>query len=293
MSKPENLDNSYLYGLFYGDSGAGKTRLMGTAMLDPRTYPLLVLNARGQPSSLRFLDPRPLVLRIESMKDFNPIYDWILDDQPEPTVFGDVDWGSEDFIYVCEKLPEPFKYIYPYLAEIEERKFKCLGIDSITQVQRIADDQILGYDTYAADIIPPNSTYPTYNKLLGMMTKLTDHHFELPIHVIMTALSRHSEMPTLGITKYYPFLRGQSALEVPSYAELVGRLVPLASLAQQQMTKLSKDPELKKEFAGRVPYNVLFTRGGRDFIAKWQGVENPPDMIVEPTITKILDIMGV
>jgi hypothetical protein len=196
------------------------------------------------------------------------------------------------WLAAAEKLPQPWPSVYRYLGVKETDKFKSFAVDSITQVQRIANDIVMDEPSsaYTPESIPAKRGYSDYQKLLDMLTRFADHHYKLPIHVFMTALCRHSEMPTLGITKYYPFLWGQAALEVPSYAELVGRLINIESLATQQINAMSS--QFKPAFKDEQPFNVLYTRGGRDYIAKWQGPMNPPDLIINPTIRKLLDVLN-
>ena len=296
--EPESFENVYLRTLFYGDSGSGKTRLLGTAMLCEDTCPMLILNARGQPISLRFLKDRPLVMTIRKMEDFNSAFAWITNNQPLPKLLSsyyDVDdsvWTVEgtNIANTVNELPNPFNYIYEYLIQRGDSRFKTLGIDSITQVQRIANDIVVeNVDTYVPNTIPNKRTYPHYQKLLDMLMKFADEHYMLPCHVLMTALCRHSEMPGDDITRYYPFLLGQGAHEVPSYAELVGRLVNVRSLTTQ-ITKAVTD-NFVPTYRGEQPFNVLYTQGSRNFVAKWQGPEGPPAVVINPTIKKLLDVI--
>jgi hypothetical protein len=290
----ETFEETHLHALFYGNSGSGKTHLLGTCMLHEDTSPLLVLNARGQPITFRNFpeDKRPLVLTVESMEDFNDIYAWVSAGQPVHRSLSEFTfdaWGSDAWLEAVEKLPTPFNHIYKYLHQHNTRQFKSLGIDSITQVQRISSDTVYGKaSSWRPSWQPPKTSYSGFHTILGQMTKLADYHFQLDVHVIMTALERHNEMPTLGITKYYPFLWGQSSLEVPSYAECVGRLINIDSLPVQKVRRMkSEEPE---EFRDSEPYNALLLKGGRDYIAKWQGVSGPPDVIVNPTIGKLMHI---
>jgi len=255
---------------------------------------MLLLNARGQPITLRNFEDRPLVFTIEVMEDFNEFYTWIANDQPLPKSMvevmkeEEVQWGSEGWFAILEDLPAHWATVYEYLAEHNVQKFRSLGVDSITQVQRIARNKIVGYNEFAPNTVPNATKYPQFQSLLAMMMGFADHHYKLPCHVFITALSRRNEVPTLGITQYYPFLWGQSALEVASYAELVGRLVPVQNLPTQKFNAL------KKREGKRNPndmFNVLLTRGGQDFIAKWQGPMDPPDYIVNPTVQKVIDVI--
>lgn len=288
--------------LVYGDSGSGKTHLIGTFQECPETSPVLVLNARGQPVTLRHFDPPPLVLDLESMKDFNVPYQWIKAGQPwEPvekaaTTDKVASWGGVD--------PTPFlKAIWNYFDSVcgnpgtEELmetgrsgtfKFKTAAVDSITQVQRIALDAIVGN----VDALPGDDLKPTqiqhWGAALGQLTKLADLYYQLPINVILTALTRRDTIQAMGLTLFCPFIWGQSSLEVPSHAEIVGRLINIESMRQKQATAVRS--EHPQEFANA--FNVLLTRGGRTYMAKWQGVLNPPDLVISPTAQKLIGIVN-
>lgn len=263
----------YLRMLIYGDSGSGKTRLMGTSTECEHTSPLLVLNARGQPISLRHVYPHPCILTIESMKDFNNIYQWLSLDQKR-------DVG-------VAKQPE-IKYCIQYLDDLGAEKFKTLGLDSITHVQRISMDDIAGKADRIGDT-PRSTQIQHWGMVLSQLTRVADEFYKLPLNVIITALARHDHVETLGTTMYYPFLWGQSSLEVPSHAELVARLLPIASMQTRKVAQLEK--AFENVFQDEDPFNVLLTRGGRNFVAKWQGPENPPSVVVAPTIQKVVDVM--
>ena len=83
---------------------------------------------------------------------------------------------------------------------------------------------------------------------------------------------------------FSPFLAGQASLEVPSHAEIVGRLVRLEGLAAQRATVLKT--KLPKQW--QASQNILLLRGGRNFFAKWQGMQSPPEFILGPTADKLL-----
>jgi len=259
---------------------------------------MLILNARGQPISLRFLENRPLVLTVKKMEDFNSIFAWMTDNQPMPkplqpfyTEEGGWQFTEEPLMDAIVELPNPFNHIFWYLfQQSRATRFKTLGIDSITQIQRIAGDLVVeNAPLYIPDTVPNKRTYPHYQKLLDMLMKFADNHYMIPCHVLMTALCRHSEMPGDDITRYYPFLLGQGAHEVPSYAELVGRLVNVGSLTTRMIGDLSG--KFVPEYSGEQPFNVLYTRGSRNFVAKWQGPESPPDVVINPTIEKLLNVI--
>lgn len=273
-----NLDEvSHLKALIYGDSGSGKTTLMGTAQECEKTFPLMVMNARGQPISLRHLNPRPLVLDVENVKDFNMVYTWFKCGQ-------DMEWFAQQKQY---KKFAPV--LSEYLEDVDADRFGSLGIDSITHVQRLALETIVGgtMPDNPADV-PTQTQIQHWGRALSLMTNLADKFFALQVHVIMTALTRRDHIEAMGYSLFAPFLWGQSNLEVPSHAELVGRLMSTATIPIRDERGIERAAQSQ---GTDVPFNVLYLAGGRDFIAKWQGIPDPPKMMILPTVKKLIDLM--
>ena len=281
--KVTDLDSApHLKMLIYGDSGSGKTTFLGSAMLCEETFPLLVLNASGQPISLRYLEQRPLVLEIETIKDFNAVYTWLLNGQ----TMGHL-----------QKLDrELYDVVDVYLKSVDAKRFNSIAIDSITQVQRIAMEQITmtpdGKGHVAGHTLPENpgdipaaTQIQHWGRTLALMTNFADKYFKLDMYVFMTALCRRDDVPSMGYTLFCPFLWGQSNLEIPSHAEIVGRLMNTGTISMKEQ----RDVTSAASSAGQdVPFNIMYLRGGRDFIAKWQGIQNAPAMIANPTVEKFI-----
>lgn len=276
-----DLDQApYLRMLVYGDSGSGKTTLLGTAMQCEDTFPLLVLNARGQPISLRYLKHRPLVLEIETIKDFNVVYTWLL--------------GGQDMDQLKRLSAALHDIIDQYMQRIsigEDRltKFKSVAVDSITQVQRLAMDSIVGGtmpDNPAT--IPVQTQIQHWGRTLALMTNFADKFFQLPLHVIMTALTRRDDIPSMGLTLFCPFLWGQSNMEIPSHAEIVGRLMCTGTVPTKQQRDITT---AASKANATLPFNIMYLKGGRDFIAKFQGPLNAPSIMANPTIGKFIKIL--
>jgi hypothetical protein len=273
--KVVNIESKRLLkALVYGDSGSGKTTLMGSAQECEGMFPLLVLNAGGQPVSLTSLNPRPLVLEIESIQDFNHIYTWFACRQ-------DVD----QFLKVEPNAGKLVDVMISYLDNLGATSFGTLGIDSITQVQRLAMEKIVGgtMPSNPADV-PTQTQIQHWGRVLALMTNLAEKFFKLPVNVVMTALTRRDEIPSMGYTLFAPFLWGQSNMEVPSHAEMVGRLMPTATVSMRDERNIE---QAAKSAGVAVPFNVLYLAGGRDFIAKWQGVPDPPSLVPNPTMSKL------
>jgi len=266
------MNGPLLKALIYGDPGAGKTYLIGTAMECPETRPVLVLDAKGQPITLRLFSPMPCVLPVD-LQVLSRVYEWLAAGQP------------------LDKAPTPVlaKYLELYYAKYEtesvERRFRTVAIDSLTYVQRLAQKAVL---TGGGSIVdPPTSmSYGEWGKILAIMTNIADAFYSLQMNVVMTALARRDELPTYGITMITPFMWGQSSVEVPSYAELVGYLVPVESPVVREV--LGAKVEALK---GTDTFNLLLTRGGRSHVAKWQGVRNPPHVIAAPTMAKLVTVL--
>lgn len=279
--KVSNLDKApYLRMLVYGDSGSGKTTFLGTAMQCKETFPLLVLNARGQPISLRYLKHRPLVLEIETIKDFNVVYTWLHGGQNMDQL-KKLDAGLHE---VIERY-----FLAMSDATVLVSKFKSLAVDSITHVQRLAMEQIVG-GTMPANpaTVPTQTQIQHWGRTLALMTNFADKFFQLPLHVIMTALTRRENIPAMGLTLFCPFLWGQSNLEIPSHAEIVGRLMCTGTIPVKQQKGVST---AATQAGQELPFNIMYLKGGRDYMAKFQGPQNPPSMIANPTISRFIKIL--
>jgi len=271
-----NEESALLRCLFYGDSGSGKTTLIGSAMNCTQTSPLLVLNFRGQPASLRWYDPQPLVFDIEELGDLDLFYEWIAQGQPRPATVPD---------------REPWPTIFGYLDKLGVDSFKSLAIDGLTHVQRRSFQEITGKDDkWSFGDIAVKYDFDTWNKTLEHMSRISDEFFKLPIHMFMSALVRHSEMPALGTENLHPLIKGQAAYEVPSHALLLGRLVNITSLTYQQVVEAKKYADNEGGQPNNI-FNVLVLRGGTNFVAKWQGVLDPPEYLPNPTISKLYKIL--
>jgi hypothetical protein len=271
--KVVSLDEvKYIKLLIYGDSGSGKTTVVGSFQKEPKTSPLLVLDAGGQPISLRFLDPPPLVLGVEDVSDINYPYDWLSRGQP---------W----------ELVEKYREKYPFFQAVydyfdgTEGKFKAVTLDSITQLQRIALDKISSATGNPGDV-PRAVQIQEWGQLRAITTNIADKFFKLSdIHVVMTALCMHLHIDAFGISEYGPMLNTKSGLEVPSHAEIVGRLMNLESLGIKKLRAIQDDIPTNA-------YNVLLIRGSRDSTGKWQGVQDPPEFMFNPTARAFLDVLN-
>lgn len=192
----------------YGDPGGGKTTLFGTAMDDIRTSPVLMLNCAGNPESIRRRNSMPFIVTLEKTVELNDIYDWFLHGQKQehPFVAKLKEWGS------------------PYTT------FKSIALDSLTEYQRIALDEITGNtNKKLGDDLKP-ADRQMWGQALARLTKVARLLYGLEgVSVFMSALeSRNTDES--GVSIIGPNLWGQADKEVPGYALLAMRLVKTSSI---------------------------------------------------------------
>jgi hypothetical protein len=272
----------YLRLLVYGMSGVGKTYLSGTSMLCEETCPALFLNAVGQPVTLRNFDPPPLVIDVERMKDFNEPYAWILKGQP----LSKREVAGSEFLQACDNYLH--KYGFLDSESPEQGTFKTLVVDGITHAQRVSLDGVTGSAATLPGDMPKQAQIQDWGGTLRQMINFVHKYYQLPIHVIVTALCKEVTLEGMGYPIYGPMLWGQSSHEIPAHAEIITRLVSLESLQTQKISVLkSSDPT---GFEGAI--NIAQLRGGRNFIAKWQGVIDPPAYLLDPSIQKFIDVLN-
>lgn len=261
--------------LVYGESGTGKTTLVGSFQEDERSSPLLVLNCGGQPISLRFVDPPPLVLEIESTSDLNPPYNWFLDGQPWDMIEHWRKLGKGDAVEFANA-------VYNYF-DGQPGQFKTVAIDGISELQQVCVREISKQPERPGGR-PKLVELGHWGTVRQQTNQIVSLFYDLPdMHVIMTALTDHKYIEAFGRTEFSPLLNTKSAMECPAKAQIVGRLMNVTALnVRDQRDSKSVAPDA---------FCVLRTVGDADFAAKWQGVRSPPKSIFDPTATKILDIV--
>jgi hypothetical protein len=228
-----------------------------TAALDPRTSPCLLLNAGGNPLSIRDYDPQPTIIEMEELLDFNAPYDWLRKGQP-----------------VNHPFVKQFNLTPPYRSVV---------IDQFTQVQRLMFAKVMGYDDtarYGPGTIIPKREWDHYNKVLYSMINMAMLYTSLPLHVILIA-QESNKTPDEGIVG--TALEGQSAIEVPSYVYVLGRLVHRGRMKTGVVARM-------EEAAGTEIVSVCFFASAGGYDAKDQyGMLG--DYMINPTITKMLDLI--
>ncbi len=242
----------------YGNPGAGKTTFLATAASDPRTAPVLWLDAGGNPESIRRNEKLPSILQLESIKDFNIVYDWLKKGQPQEHQL-----ATE--LELHNLLPD--------------EPFKMLVIDGFTEVQRIMMNEILGTHTKPPGASLGQMEIQQWGEVLRRMVHIVSLFYKLPLHVAVTSLeSVHYESMT-SRPVFGPMFQGQSRTEVPSFALAVGRMMRIQNIPNTNRLK---------EWSN--VHSVLFFDEVGKFRAKEQ-YGNFPKILPDPKMSQLLDVI--
>jgi len=260
---------TFLKMFLYGDPGSGKTTVLGTALDDPRTTPLLWLNCGGNPESIRRRTNLPPILTIEATKDLGPVYSWLAKGQP-----------LEHPFLVDNKLVDWFMGL-PRVEGAVGGPVKCIVFDGWTEYQRIAVDEVAGNVKKFPGDTMNSIEIRHWGQALARLTKDVRLLYGLPnLHTLFTCLEKQEQDQFTGQMSWGPSLWGQAKNEVPAYSLLTARMV-----------RRSKMPATdRKEFASDA-YSVLFVDQVGRFLAKDQ-YGGLPTHFEKPTITGILDAIG-
>lgn len=264
--KLASLDSAYLKALIYGAPGSQKTRTSYTATFDERFAPVLVLESAGNPLSTRDYNPRPTILTMEKLEDYSYPYDYILKGQPKDHPFAKVlrDAGVD--------VPD---------------KYKTVIVDGSSETQRFAFRAVLPGADVEPGKVPSAYERQHFGRVLASMTNWGYKYFQLPVHVILTALEMERE--DSGLMKKRPYYWGQSEGEMASYAYLVMRMAQTDYIDTRSKAVIAGDLEEAKR-----SQTVGFVRQSMSFYAKDQyGMRDEQGQLMKymfnPTITKIWD----
>ena len=261
-------EKRYLRAFYYGDSGVGKTYFVGTFQLDPRSGPMIYLHAEGQKVTLDLLPERPYIVELDKLSDMNFPYNWLLQGQPLGK------GGPLCTEYLAE---------WGERHEVENPKFKTVAIDSVTYVQRLSQDKIVGNTSTLPGDIPKAAQRQHWGKIFAQLVNMTQLFKRLPMHLILTTICKRATIQEFGMATAYPFIWGQGGAEIPSLMEMSGMLVAPDELNIQQQKALESQ-------GVKDAFNVMLIKRAAGRVTKWQGVRNPPPVMVGPTATKVLDV---
>lgn len=206
MHKTEIDDHLKL--LLYGRAGSTKTRTAASAALDNRTWPCLMLEASGNPISIREYERKPDILTVEQLSDINGPYE-----------------------FLSEGMPKDHFLVKEFGLRTD---YKTLIFDGVSVLQRFSFRLVTG-TALSPGSIPKRVEIKHFNQVLAQMTMFAELYYDLPMHVIMTSLEAEKTDQQTGAIYYRPLLWGQSADEVPGYALMVMRLLHEKKVSARQM----------------------------------------------------------
>lgn len=177
----------YLNILIYGEPGAGKTYLAGTAQDSKHTSPILFLDVEGGTVTLR-KKPGIDVVRIKKIED-------VVD-------------------------------IYNKLAADKSGYYKTVVIDSLSEVQKLdlrfcMDEE---YNKKPDSIDRDVATLRSWGKSGERMRRIIRAYRDLPMNTIMTSLVASEKDEQTGVVQFFPMFPGKLRGEVPGYFDIVGLL---------------------------------------------------------------------
>jgi hypothetical protein len=172
---------------------------------------------------------------------------------------------------------EEYKDVFETLANDESPiKYKSVGIDSISETHLWALLTLLEKNKYSRsnpDLIQQGD----YGVASTQMRRLLREFRDLPFHVFFTSLAQDVSDPKEGMIKK-PALSGKMADEVPGIMDVVGYMGMSPSDDTGEVERvlcLKNYPKMRVKI--RTPWNA----------------EDVPDEIVDPTVTKLLDVLGI
>jgi phage nucleotide-binding protein len=181
--------------MVYGDPGAGKTWLTGSAADDPRTGPILIGDIEGGLTTLRHRSDVDVSPPIRSMKELEKLY---------------------NDLYKSIKNGKMY--------------YKTVALDSLTELADL-DMRDIMKDAYSRNPDKVDKDVPSqreWGKSRAHMRTIVRAFRDLPCHVIYTA-----QVATLQEegqpTKFFPGLAGKLRTEIPGFMDIVGYLTTDAS----------------------------------------------------------------
>lgn len=166
-----------------------------------------------------------------------------------------------------------YNQAYEYLVN-DDHDYRSLGIDSISETHIFALFQILdkeGSERSNPDLIQQGD----YGIAAVQLRRLIREFRDLGLHIFMTALEKDDVDPRAGNVKM-PLLSGRMATEIPGMVNIVGYLTQ------------GKDEDTGENVRALILQNYPKIRAK---VRAPKGL-NVPNEIIDPTIGKILDAIG-
>jgi len=210
----------YLNMLIYGEPGAGKTVLAGSASIVEDMCPVLVVDVEGGTFSLRNTYPNVDVVRIKTFREMQNVYD-------------ELRKGNTGY--------------------------KTVVLDSVTEMQKASMFAIM-IDVMKEDSSrdPEIPSIREWGKNIEQIRRMVRAFRDLPMNVIFTCLSMTDKDQKTGKTSYGPSLSGKLAKEVSGFVDIVGFLYWKAASDERKQFLLTgiTETHVAKDRSGLLPLAI-------------------------------------
>ena len=199
VSSPDQIE--FLNLLVYGEPGAGKTFLAGTAQDHPKTTPMLMLDVEGGTTTLRHR-PDIDVIQVRSTDHIIEIHNMLVTDN--------------------------------------SGYYKTVCIDSLTELQKLDMAGIMReLVERKPDRNPDVPDVREWGITGSHMRKIVRHFRDLPMNTILTALAEPYKDNT-GAVKLYPNLPGKMRTELAGFFDVVGYLYTFTQQDEEEKEAISR-----------------------------------------------------
>lgn len=174
----------FLNMMIYGGSGVGKTLLTGTAAQVEEMSPMLVIDAEEGSMTLNALK------EVADKIDVVPMRDW----RKMQSVYNDLYTGRH--------------------------RYKTVTIDSGTEVQNLAMNDVLGHDGKVLDTgVTPE--FKDWFKNTEQIRRMIRAFRDLPMHTIITALEMDYQDPRTKAMMKRPAFSNKLSQQIPAFFDVV------------------------------------------------------------------------
>jgi hypothetical protein len=224
ITKPESRRDKVNI-LVYGESGAGKTILAGSADEVPEMRPVLLIDAEGGTLSLDKHYPNVDVVRITNFQELQDLYDEL---------------------------------------HSGRTKYRTVILDSLSELQKFGMDHIMHVSTSGLVNLMPDSIpgLKEWGINTEQIRRLVRAFRDLEMHTIITALIKEDKNQRTGQVMMRPKLSGQLSAEIPGFLDIVAYMyvknIQVGDEIEQKRLLLtsSTDMQVAKDRTGRLPLIV-------------------------------------